>query len=282
MPWLALPFNAHDLKHKLTKKFCVDSIPTLVLIDSDGSVITRKGREKVFGDPQGLTFPWRQRSLFDELGNQFYLGATNESTADVIVPLKTIVTVNIKDLFKDDRYLALYFSAKWCAPCQPVTQILKKYCQSLRERLDVAYDLQVIVCSMDPEEEEFQDHFLSMPDNWLAIPYDEKWRVEALSERFSVENIPRIVIIAPDWSILSLSARKKIESDPNGTTFPNSLSSPLIENLAVTTKSFGSDLNQKPALVLLMEFSTIEQHTAVLDKIKQFAEYFAKNKVLFT
>ena len=279
MPWLALPFNVHDLKLKLTKKFCIDSIPTLVLIDSDGSVITRKGREKVYGDPQGLTFPWRQRSLLDELGNQFYLGATNESTADVIVPQKTIATVNIKDLFENDRYLALYFSAKWCAPCQPFTQVLKKYCQSLRERLDVAYDLQVIVCSMDLEEKEFQDHFLSMPDNWLAIPYDEKWRVEALGERFGVENIPRIVIIAPDSSILCLSARKKIEADESGATFPDSLSSPLIENLGVTTKSFGFDLNQKPALILLMELSTAEQHAAVLGKMEQFAEYYAKNKV---
>lgn len=279
MPWLAIPFTAHEIKQKLTKRFSVDSIPTLVLIDSSGSVITRKGREKIYGDPLGLTFPWRQRSLLDELGNQFYLSATNQPTADVIVPLKTITTVNITDPFKNERYLALYFSARWCAPCQPFTRVLTNYCRSLRERQDLSYDLQVIVCSMDLEEEEFQKHFLSMPDNWLAIPYYEKWRVEALTERFSVENIPRVVIIAPDTSILNLSARKMIEADLTGAGFPDSLSSPLIENLAVTTKSFGFDLNLKPALLLFMEFSTTDAQAAVLEKVEQFALKFAKNKV---
>ena len=279
MPWLALPYGQHDLKLKITKKYCVESIPTLVLLGADGSIITRKGREKIYGDPQGLTFPWRQRTLLDELGNQFYQTATNKQTQDVIVPLKTITTVNIPNLLTNGRYLALYFSAKWCAPCKPFTNVLTKYCKSLKERLDVPYDLQVIVCSMDQEEEEFQHHFISMPENWLAIPFDEKWRVVALSERYTVENIPHVVVIGADGNILNLSARKKIEADPTAADFPFSLNSPLVENLSITTKSFGYDLNRKPALILLMEFATKDQQKVALERIAPIADSLAKNKV---
>mmetsp|Transcript_62896 Transcript_62896/g.174321 ORF Transcript_62896/g.174321 Transcript_62896/m.174321 type:complete len:640 (+) Transcript_62896:71-1990(+) len=41
----------------LSAKFDVRGIPTLVLLESDGSIITKKGRAKVLEDPEG--FPWR-------------------------------------------------------------------------------------------------------------------------------------------------------------------------------------------------------------------------------
>ena len=38
MPWKALPYEDRDQKQKLSKKFKVSGIPTLVILDQNGAV----------------------------------------------------------------------------------------------------------------------------------------------------------------------------------------------------------------------------------------------------
>jgi nucleoredoxin len=57
MPWLALPFAKRREKETLSKAFGVSGIPALIVINSDGSVITEDGRGKVMKDPKGQNFP---------------------------------------------------------------------------------------------------------------------------------------------------------------------------------------------------------------------------------
>merc|ERR1712046_53256 len=45
-------------KAQLSKLFGVRGIPALVIIDKDGSVITKEGGGAVSSDPQGAKFPW--------------------------------------------------------------------------------------------------------------------------------------------------------------------------------------------------------------------------------
>jgi hypothetical protein len=59
MPWFALSNTARDIKSELIKKYGIDSIPNLVLLDFDGNMITRKGLDRVCTDPLGKSFPWR-------------------------------------------------------------------------------------------------------------------------------------------------------------------------------------------------------------------------------
>lgn len=62
MPWLALPHElaAGELGERLSLKYGVKSIPSLVLLDGeDGSVITTDGRSKIPADKAGVGFPWR-------------------------------------------------------------------------------------------------------------------------------------------------------------------------------------------------------------------------------
>jgi hypothetical protein len=63
MPWLALPFAQRELKQKLSTKFGVSGIPSLVLISADGQLVSEKGREIVSEDPKGEKFPWQQKAL---------------------------------------------------------------------------------------------------------------------------------------------------------------------------------------------------------------------------
>jgi nucleoredoxin len=71
MPWAALPFADRDRKSKLSSKFGVNGIPTLVVLSADGTLITSKARANVSEDPQGADFPWIPQSLHEELGTSF-------------------------------------------------------------------------------------------------------------------------------------------------------------------------------------------------------------------
>jgi len=57
-PWLALDYSDRKLKNELSELFGVEGIPSVVIIDSDGSVISKEGRGAIAGDPTGENFPW--------------------------------------------------------------------------------------------------------------------------------------------------------------------------------------------------------------------------------
>lgn len=61
MNWLALPPNEAmgQRGQYLGEKFKVKSIPTLVLLDEIGNVITSDARNKIPMDMAGIGFPWR-------------------------------------------------------------------------------------------------------------------------------------------------------------------------------------------------------------------------------
>ncbi|KAL7538633.1 hypothetical protein ACHAXR_008705 [Thalassiosira sp. AJA248-18] len=61
MNWLALPPNEAmgQRGQKLGELYKVQSIPTLVLLDEIGNVITTDGRNKIPMDKAGIGFPWR-------------------------------------------------------------------------------------------------------------------------------------------------------------------------------------------------------------------------------
>eukprot|EP00658_Telonema_sp_P-2_P067440 TRINITY_DN56358_c0_g1_i1.p2 TRINITY_DN56358_c0_g1~~TRINITY_DN56358_c0_g1_i1.p2 ORF type:complete len:178 (-),score=31.99 TRINITY_DN56358_c0_g1_i1:207-740(-) len=56
MPWLAVPYSDRALKERLNQYFQVSGLPTLVLLDRDGSVIIKDGRSRVLADPTGSTW----------------------------------------------------------------------------------------------------------------------------------------------------------------------------------------------------------------------------------
>ena len=61
MPWLALPFKERRKAEELARKFDVNDIPKLVLIDGDsGATICTNAKEQIlYLDVEGLHFPWR-------------------------------------------------------------------------------------------------------------------------------------------------------------------------------------------------------------------------------
>jgi len=57
MPWLAFPFQSGTIA-KLTNRFAVDAVPTLLVLRPDGQILTREGASAVVKlGAEG--FPWR-------------------------------------------------------------------------------------------------------------------------------------------------------------------------------------------------------------------------------
>ena len=60
MPWVALPYDQQGQAavRELNEMFQVRSVPTLVLLGPDGSVVNASGRDAIAADPAGEQFPW--------------------------------------------------------------------------------------------------------------------------------------------------------------------------------------------------------------------------------
>jgi len=110
--------------------------------------------------------------------------------------------------------IALYFSAHWCPPCRGFTpQFAESYKTSLK-----AKGLEVVFISSDKNMAEFKKYFGEMP--WLAIPFDDRARKEALSKRFKVQGIPTVVVLGADGKVITKDGRSVISGDPTGDEFP--------------------------------------------------------------
>merc|ERR1719335_908313 len=64
-PWLALDYADRKAKEQLSALFGVRGIPSLVIVDRDGSTITTEGRSAVSADPEGSAFPWYPKPVAD-------------------------------------------------------------------------------------------------------------------------------------------------------------------------------------------------------------------------
>jgi len=95
MPWYCLGFHS-PLLHKLGNLYGGGqglSIPLLVVLEKDGTLIVPDGVGAVSMDPDGAKFPWRPQPVV-ELLPEYYLDHDNN-----LNPIAEL----------DDRYLMLYF-----------------------------------------------------------------------------------------------------------------------------------------------------------------------------
>merc|ERR1712007_186166 len=64
-PWLALDYQCRKAKDQLSEACKVQGIPSLVIIDGNGKIISRDGREAVAADPTGDELPWHPKPVKD-------------------------------------------------------------------------------------------------------------------------------------------------------------------------------------------------------------------------
>eukprot|EP00386_Alphamonas_edax_P013173 GDKI01040778.1.p1 GENE.GDKI01040778.1~~GDKI01040778.1.p1 ORF type:complete len:449 (-),score=161.32 GDKI01040778.1:365-1633(-) len=247
MPWLALPFADRDRKNELSKKFKVSGIPSFVIVDENGT-ITTQGRAQIAQDPKGEKFPWRPLPLDQLLGDKFF---KNDGTEVTMAQLK-------------GKHIGLYFSAHWCPPCRGFTP---KFADVYKKLQAKNTPFEVIFLSSDRDEAAFKEYHSEMP--WLAVPFADRDRKNALSQHFEVQGIPSLVILDHNLKVVNADCVGRVRGDEEGAEFPWA---PRLVNPLDPTQGDLDALNEAPCVIAICDKSD----KAAQDKIHKQLEEVAK------
>ncbi|TYZ68066.1 hypothetical protein PybrP1_010287 [[Pythium] brassicae (nom. inval.)] len=99
--------------------------------------------------------------------------------------------VATRTLLADAEVVGVYFSAHWCPPCRVLTPELSTAYEELREAHGTRVEL--VFVSSDHEKAQFDAYFAEMP--FAALPFEQRARKQALSERFRVPCVPTLVFL---------------------------------------------------------------------------------------
>ena len=251
MPWLALPFADRKRKAALSKKFKVEGIPTLVVVDAEtGEVVGKDARSGVMRSG-AAGFPWPDPTLRSVLGSQKLVrcagaadGAGEATTLD--------------ELESEGKGLLLYFSAHWCPPCRAFTPVLAAWYSKAREE---GANFELVFVSSDNDVGQYSEYTSEMP--WLALPFDEaQTSANLLNEMFGVRGIPHLVALNPDLTVLNGDARGCVDRDA---AYPSGFVPPLVASI----EDGVSNLNEKICLVIMAEEAPMSQdaNVAVLEEV---------------
>lgn len=230
-PWVALPYKKRDVESELSKKFKVKGIPSLVILDASGVVITTDGRKAVSSDPTGAKYPWvpptaaeRAQAVLDTLGPDLVAKAGGKP-------------------------IGLYFSAHWCPPCRGFTPVLAKFYEEY-----VAKDpnFEIVFVSSDKDEEGMMDYFKNDHGNYLALPFEKRKEKEELSTRFGVQGIPTFVVVKPDGKVINHNARGKVQSGA-ASMAAGDWAPPVVGDMAQGVEVAGTDINECPTVIAVCE-----------------------------
>jgi len=254
-PWLALPFGKKDIDEALNKKFKVNGIPALIILDGEGNLVTKDGREAVSEDPQGKDMPWKPKAI-------------GEILAGCKVKKPDGATVDFKEAVDGKKAVGLYFSAHWCGPCRSFTpQLAGWYKADLSKK-----GLEIVFVSSDKDPPAFESYSKEQP--WLSLPFEDRQRKSELSKACKVQGIPSLVIIDPkDFSVINADGRSAVSVDPQG------------DELPWTPKPFNDlgggpgKLSEVPSIVVLCEDAPAEEQEAIVQALSAVGQrYRAKAK----
>jgi len=248
-PWLALPYSARDKKAALSKKYKVEGIPSLVIINpADGSVITKDGRSAVMGDPTGEKLPWIPPTFQDALGDAFLKG-------DGTVGKEAIA----------GKTLGLYFSAHWCPPCRTFTPELAKWYKGIKSEIGDKFE--IIFCSGDRDEESLKSYYKEQCEaggDWLALPFANKDNLDSL---FEISGIPTFLIVSPEGKVINKSGRSLV---------PNAAASAFpFEPPAVGDMENPDGINESPSMCLMLEGCEPDLQKRILEAVTPIAKKYS-------
>jgi len=121
--------------------------------------------------------------------------------------------VPVTSLGGKGKVLGLFFAARWNPQSCGFTNHLIKFQARLKDRL------QVVFVSSDENIQQWNNFQAKMP--WLAVPFTDRQRLAALTEKFDVKSLPTLVLIdTSSLVILHEDACDMVMQDPTGATFP--------------------------------------------------------------
>jgi len=226
MPWLALPYGNRDLKEQLSKKYKVQGIPSLIIIDAKtGETNTKEGRSAIANVED---FPFKDKTLCQIVDSMVF---TKKCGAEL----------KASDVFGKGS-IGLYFSGHWCPPCRNFTPKLVEIYEKVKKKNP---EFEMIFVSSDHDEGSFQEYFKEMP--WIALRFSDRKLKEQISNYFGVSGIPAVVMIdGKDFSIINANARGSVSADEEGVNFP--WYPPLVQDIG---KGQCDGIQDGPCFILL-------------------------------
>ncbi|XP_041021611.1 probable nucleoredoxin 2 [Juglans microcarpa x Juglans regia] len=219
MPWLAIPFSDLETKKALNRKFDIEGIPCLVVLqpnDHKDNATLHDGVELIYR--YGIqAFPFTKERL-DKLHeeerekheNQTLTNLLTNHDRDYLLGHPRTEQVPVASLI--GKTVGLYFSAQWCLPCVKFAPKLASIYHKIKQTLlengdDFEEDFEIVFVSNDRDQESFDSYFDTMP--WLALPFGDP-AVKELAKHFDVHDIPCLVILGPDGKTVTKQGRNLI------------------------------------------------------------------------
>ncbi|EOY15117.1 PREDICTED: probable nucleoredoxin 2 isoform X2 [Theobroma cacao] len=216
MPWLSIPFSDLETKKALNRKFEVEGIPCLIILqpedNKDGAtfydgveLIYRYGVEAFPFTKEKLEELQREERMRHE--TQTLKNLLTNPDRDYILGQPITRKVQVDSLI--DKTIGLYFSAQWCLPGVTFTPRLISIYQKIKQTLEEkgGEDFDIVFVSNDRDQSSFDTYFGSMP--WLALPFGDP-SIKSLAKYFDVQGIPCLIIIGPDGKTVTKQGRNLI------------------------------------------------------------------------
>ncbi|XWS20910.1 hypothetical protein CRYUN_Cryun30bG0009900 [Craigia yunnanensis] len=216
MPWLSIPFSDLETKKALNRKFEVEGIPCLVILqpeDNKDGTILNDGVELIYR--YGVeAFPFTKERL-EELQKEERMKHENQTVTNLLTNpgrdyiLSQTITRKMPVDSLIGKTVGLYFSAQWCFPCVKFTPKLISIYQKIKKTLEEkgGEDFEIVLVSNDRDQSSFDSYFGTMP--WLALPFGDP-TVRSLAKYFDVQGIPCLIIIGPDGKTVTKQGRNLI------------------------------------------------------------------------
>ncbi|XP_056177129.1 probable nucleoredoxin 2 [Syzygium oleosum] len=206
MPGLAIPVSDLESKKALSRKFDVESIPCLIILQPNSNK-----EEEILHDSVELVhrygveaFPFArerleelQREEKEKRENQSFTNLLSSHYRDYLlghhpstgqVPVASLV----------GKTLGLFFSAQWCLPGMKFTPKLTSIYHKIKHAIYLrpgVEDFEIVYVSSDCDRASFDSYFTLMPR--LALPFGDP-NIRALTRHFDVQSIPCLVVLGLD------------------------------------------------------------------------------------
>ena len=103
------------------------------------------------------------------------------------------------------KVVGFYFSAHWCPPCRQFTPILSALYEDMIAKHP---EFELVFVSSDRDPSQYQEYFGQM--TFLAVPFEERATIQALSTKFGVTGIPMLVFVDAEGKVITLEGRSVV------------------------------------------------------------------------
>ncbi|GLD60835.1 nucleoredoxin-like protein 1 [Lates japonicus] len=111
----------------------------------------------------------------------------------------------------ENRIVLLFFASSECEKCQEFVPVLNQFFKRLKDPAYIEYPklLALIYISLDQSEEQQERFLKELHKKVLFLAFEDPYRKE-LQAMFKVKDVPTVVVLRPDRSILSPNAVQDI------------------------------------------------------------------------